>query len=302
MARCDSTEPVSGDHALEPGEQWREPGLQRRGDEHRSGRRILGVVGDRSARDATARAGTSADLVRHSHAHDLAEVGELERGRKWRAELVTVRGDERGNDDGALRRDGFDVLDGHVTDQLGLGELVGGGEPFAEFPRGAAGELLHPAHAESERLAQDAVVVGVVLVAAEWKRRTRLGEHGRRCHTRRREREHDRAAREDLGVAQAVLTCADQHAQRHRRAGHPVVAGLGEHPHHDLVGVQRTQDHAAPMQQRGELEARELVERRDRFEIGVDAVEQVLGQAGQCRRGADRRARLLAAGAPRAPD
>ena len=80
---------------------------------------------------------------------------------------MVVRRDERGDDDGSLRRDGFDVLERHVADQLGLGELAERGEPLTEVPRGAAGELLHPAHAEPERLAQDAVVVGVVLVAAE---------------------------------------------------------------------------------------------------------------------------------------
>ena len=37
------------------------------------------------------------------------------------------------------------------------------------------------------------------------------------------------------------------------------------------------------MQQRDQLAARELGERRDRLEIGVDAVEQVLGQTRQRR-------------------
>ena len=126
-------------------------------------------------------------------------------GRKRRAELVAMRRDERGNDDGPLRCDGFDMLERHVADQLGLGELAERGEPFTEVPRGPAGELLHPAHAEPERLAQDAVVVGVVFVAAEMNGRRLFGQRGRRGDTRRRQREHDRAARENLFVAQAVL-------------------------------------------------------------------------------------------------
>ena len=153
---------------------------------------------------------------------------------------MTVRRDERRDDDGTLRRDGFDVLERHVTDQLGLGELTERGEPFTELPRGAPGELLHPAHAEPERLAQDAVVVGVVLVAAEMDApNTSSGSSGAGATRGAREREHDRAAGEDLVVAQAVLARFDQHAQRHRRAGHPVAAGVGEHAHQDLVRVQR---------------------------------------------------------------
>ena len=58
------------------------------------------------------------------------------------------------------------------------------------------------------------------------------------------ERQHGRAPGEDLLVGQAVLSGLDEHAQRHRRAGHAVAAGVGEHAHEDLVGVQRTQDDA----------------------------------------------------------
>ena len=198
---------------------------------------------------------------------------------------------------------GFDVLDGHVTDQLRLGELVGGREPFTELPRGPPGQLLHPAHAESERFAQDAVVVGVVLVP----RRSGSTEHAAGSTAAGATRGGVSASTIGLRARISVSLKPSWRAptstrKRDRRPGHPVVAGLGEHPHHDLVGVQRTEDHSAPMHQRRELEARELVERRHRFEVGVDAVEQVLGASAAARPGADRRAMLHAGGVTPAPD
>ena len=71
----------------------------------------------------------------------------------------------------------------------------------------------------------------------------------------RREGEHGRAAQDDLVVADPVPAGLDQDPQGDRGAGHPVVAGLGEHPHEDLVGVQGPQDRAAAVDQGEELAA-----------------------------------------------
>ena len=92
---------------------------------------------------------------------------------------------------------------------------------------------------------------------------------------------HGGTANEDLLVVEAVLAGFGEHAQRHRRAGHPVAAGVGEHADEDLVGVEGPQDGPAAVQQGDELAAGELVQRRHGLEIGVRAVEEVLGQAGQ---------------------
>ena len=42
--------------------------------------------------------------------------------------------------------------------------------------------------------------------------------------------------------------------------------------------VQRAQYHLAPVEERDELTARERIEVGNRFEVGVDPVEQPLGQ------------------------
>ena len=90
--------------------------------------------------------------------------------------------------------------------------------------------------------------------------------------------EHGRAANEDLGVLEAVLARLGEHAQRHRSARHPVAAGVGEHADEDLVGVQGAQHGPAAVQQGDELAAGQLVQRRHRLEVGIGAVEEVLGQ------------------------
>ena len=138
--------------------------------------------------DAAAGAGAAAHLagaLRRGSA--LPQVGQLEPGGKRRAEVVVVRRHERRDDDGPLGGDRLDVLEGHVADQLGLGEVAGGGEPHAELPGGPAGELLHPAHAEPQRLAEDAVVVARCRASVAEVHRGRLrGQLGRRRHPRRR--------------------------------------------------------------------------------------------------------------------
>ena len=79
----------------------------------------------------------------------------------------------------------------------------------------------------------------------------------------------------------------------------PVAAGVGEHADEDLVGVQRPQDGLAAVEQGDQLPARQLGERRNRLEIGVGAVEQVLGQAWAAPNAAGPPATLPAGGGPR---
>ena len=271
-----------GHDAVEPGEQRAEAGRQRGRDEHRPVRRVLGVVGDRPAADAAAGAGAAADL-----AVDCTRMG-LPRSDSWNragqrgAEVVVVRRHERRDDDGPLGGDRLDVVEGHVADQLGLGEVAGRGEALAELPGGPARQLLDPADPQAQRLAQDAVVVAAVAVGAE----VDGGRLGRQLGPRARPAGGVRASTtglrlEDLLVAQPVLAGLDEHPQRHRRAGHPVAAGVGEHAHEDLVGVQRPQDRLAAVEQGDQLAAGELgAAAGTRLEVGVDPVEQVLGEAG----------------------
>ena len=83
---------------------------------------------------------------------------------------------------------------------------------------------------------------------------------------------------EHLSVVEPVLAGLGQHPQRHRRTGHPVAAGVGEHADEDLVGVQGTEHPVAAVEQTDELAAGELGQRRHRLEVGVDPVEELLGQ------------------------
>ena len=75
--------------------------------------------------DAAARAGTAADLGAHvARGSTLPRSDSWNAGRERRAEVVVVRCDERRDHDGPLGRDRFDVLERHVADELGLGELA----------------------------------------------------------------------------------------------------------------------------------------------------------------------------------
>ena len=154
---------------------------------------------------------------------------------------MVVARHERRDDDGALGRHRLDVLERHVADELGFGEVAGGGQPLAELPRGAARELLHPAHPEPERLAEDPVVAAALARrGGRDVERDRLFRQDRRLgHLRSGERQHGRAADEDLLVVEPVLARLGQDPQRHRGARHPVAAGVGEHADEDLVGVER---------------------------------------------------------------
>ena len=112
---------------------------------------------------AAAGAGAAAHLARRT-----ARGSACPRSDSWNqagsgsAEVVVVVAHERRDDDGPLGGDRLDVFERHVADQLGLGEVAGGGEPHAELPRGAARQLLHPAHAQPQRLAEDPVVVAAL--------------------------------------------------------------------------------------------------------------------------------------------
>ena len=108
-------------------------------------------------------------------------------------------------------------------------------------------------------------------------------QDGRPGHLGSGERQDGRAPNEDLLVVESVLARLGQDPQRHRGARHPVAAGVGEHADEDLVGVERPQDGPAAMQQGDQLPARELGERRNGLEIGVRAVEEMFGEAGQRR-------------------
>ena len=112
-----------------------------------------------------------------------------------------------------------------------------------------------------------------------------LGQDRRAGDLGRGQGQHGRAPGDDLLVGQAVLASLGENPQRHRRAGHEVAAGVGEHAHEDLVRVQRTQDEPAAVEHADQLPARQLGERRDVLEVGVGAVEEVLGEPGQ--RGAE---------------
>ena len=100
-------------------------------------------------------------------------------------------------------------------------------------------------------------------------------------------------------VAQAVPAGLGQHPQRHRGPGQPRGAGVGQHPHEDLVGVQRAQHHAAAVQQGDELAAGELgrgrAPPRGRHRPGRGGAS---ASAGQRRPAAAPLARRRAAGAP----
>ena len=84
-------------------------------------------------------------------------------------------------------------------------------------------------------------------------------------------------------IGQPVLACLGEHSQRHRGARHPVPAGVGEHAHQDLVGVQGPKDRVAAVEQCDQLAARELGQCGHRLEVRVGTIEQALGEDGQRR-------------------
>ena len=112
--------------------------------------------------------------------------------------MVEVRLHQRRDDDGSLREHGLDVLEGHVADHVRLDEVADRGEAHAELPRGAPGELLHPAHAQAQRLAEDPVVVAALGVATQVHGGRLRRQLGTRSDARRRQCEHDRAALQHL--------------------------------------------------------------------------------------------------------
>ena len=201
--------------------------------------------------DAAAGAGAAADLV----ARICTRIG-LPRSDSWNhagsgaPKSCSWVCDERRDDDGPLGGDRLDVLEGHVADELGLGEVAERGEPLAELPRGPAGQLLHPAHAQPQRLAEDAVVVArCPRRSPRWMARRLGGQLGAGA-TRGGASASTTGLRSRISSSvRPVLAGLGQHPQRDRRAGHPVAAGVGEHAHEDLVRVQRTEDRLAAVQQ-----------------------------------------------------
>ena len=272
-----------GHDALEPGQQRPEPGRQRRGDEHRTGRRIGAVVGDRSAARAAAGAGAATDLAVALRADRLAEIGQLERCRQRRAEVVVMARQQRRDDDGAFRDDALDVLERQMTDDSGSGRTPDAARRSPSFqaarPDSSCTQRTRNRSASRriplslQRMQLEAV--GMLSVIAS------SGRTGAGGHLRTGERQHGGAANEDLLVVEAVLARLGEHAQCDGCAGHPIAARVGEHADEDLVGVQGAQDGPAAVQQGDELSAGELVQRWNGFEVGVRPVEEVLGQAGQ---------------------
>ena len=201
-----------------------------------------------------------------------------------RAEVVVVARHERRDDDGALGGDRLDVLEGHVADELGLGEVAGGGEPLAELPGGAARELLHPAHPQPQRLAEDAVVAAALARPARVGMCSAIasaGSTGRRGHLRRGEREHGRAAGEDLLVVRPSWRAS---ASTRSATDAPVIRlppVSVSMPMRISWACSARRIGPAAVQQRDQLPAGQLVQRRHGLEVGVGAVEEVLGQAGQ---------------------
>ena len=129
----------------------------------------VGVVGDRAATRCRRRRRCRRRPRRRVWTADgVAEVGQLEPGRQRRAEvvLVAVR-PATGTTTARLGGHRLDVVEVHVADQLGVGQVARAGEALAELPCGPAGQLLDPADPQAQRLAQDAVVVRVVPVLAE---------------------------------------------------------------------------------------------------------------------------------------
>ena len=124
------------------------------------------------------------------------------------------------------------------------------GESHTELPGGSAGELLHPPHPKPQRLAEDAVVVAALPVAAEVHRRTHPPGSSGAGATRGGVSASTTGLRlEHLGVGEAVLARFGQHPQGDRCPRHPVAAGVGEHADEDLVGVERPEHPVAPMEE-----------------------------------------------------
>jgi hypothetical protein len=140
-----------------------------------------------------------------------------------------------------------------------------------------------------------------------------LRRDGRRQQRRRTDRrggeaEHHGVAGDGFLVGQAVGARGGQHAERDRRAGQPRGAGVDDDADEHLVRVHRRQRVRRAVQEPEQPPVGEVVEARDRGELGVDALNDVGaegrqgapepshppggGQAAHCR------ARVEAAGEP----
>ena len=127
------------------------------------GGRVLGVVGDRPPADAAAGAGAPAAPRRALHADRPAAVGRWNQAGSGAPTSCSCFATTRsGTTTARLVATASTSSSRRCRISSGSGSVAGRREAHAQLPRGPAGQLLHPAHAQPQRLAEEAVVVAVL--------------------------------------------------------------------------------------------------------------------------------------------
>ena len=253
------------------------------------------------AADAAAGAGAAAGLAGVGHADRDAPGGQAEPGGERRPKSWRCARTRPGTTTARLVMIASRWSRSRWRTSSASGRSPSAASRAAELPRGAARQLLHPAHPQPQRLAQHGGLVAAL------RRRTEdegVGGGGQR-----------RTAAPTLrrGPGRAPPGCARGSPRRSRPSSRAststrsaidapvirVVSGVDEQPHQDLVRVQGAEHVPAAVQEREELPAGERRQLGHGAQVGVGAVEEVLGQVGEGGAAAGRPATRRAAGGRR---
>ena len=193
-----------------------------------------------------------------------------------------------------------------VADVVGGPQRAASRRGGAELHRRPRHQLLHPADAQAQRLPGDggrgpaprrrpASAAGAAATSSASAPSSPMrGRH---------ERQHDGLARDELVERRALGVRLGDRREGQRRAGDGGGGGgRDQQPDERLVAVQADERAPAVAQHREQLLVAQVVERRDRGEVGVDVVDEVGRRGRRARCAADRPATPRAGGGPAAAD